>query len=149
VYYPERKFPFYRAGFTSNFSPHLAPKGTSSMYIEVSGRPGAYVDYAGLERACVAGLRSSGALRSSDKVVERLWIPIECAYVIYDRARTPAVKVLMDHLRAKDAWSIGRWGGWKYSFMEETLLDGKRCAEEILGRRSDERQSQEPLRALK
>ena len=149
VYYPERKFPFYRAGFTSNFSPHLAPQGTSSMYIEVSGRPGAAVDYPKLERACVDGLRSAGVLKGSDKVVERLWIPIECAYVVYDRARTPAVKVLMDHLRSKDAWSIGRWGGWKYSFMEETLLDGKRCAEELLGRRHEAEQSQEPLRALK
>jgi hypothetical protein len=29
--------------------------------------------------------------------------------------------------------SIGRYGGWKYSFMEETILDGKRCAERLLG----------------
>ena len=25
--------------------------------------------------------------------------------------------------------SIGRYGAWKYSFMEETLLNGKRCAD--------------------
>jgi len=40
LYFPERRFVFYRVGFPHNFSPRLAPRGTSSMYIEVSRRPG-------------------------------------------------------------------------------------------------------------
>ena len=36
VYFPEEKYPFYRIGFPSNFSGSVAPKGCSTMYIEVS-----------------------------------------------------------------------------------------------------------------
>ena len=37
------------------------------------------------------------------------------------------------HLKVRGVESIGRYGGWKYSFMEETILDGKKCAERLLG----------------
>ena len=69
--------------------------------------------------------------------------------MVYDRERTPAVTAIQRHLRSRGVWSIGRWGGWKYSFMEETLLDGKRCAEEMLGVARRESASHAPLRALK
>jgi hypothetical protein len=35
-------------------------------------------------------------------------------------------------LKKNNIYSIGRYGGWKYSFMEEAILDGKKVAEEIL-----------------
>ncbi|MBI3299979.1 MAG: FAD-dependent oxidoreductase [Elusimicrobia bacterium] len=150
IYFPEDRFPFYRAGFVSNFAADMAPKGTSSLYIEVSRRPGEAVDHAVLERQCVSGLRRAGVLKASDRVVEKLWIVIKKGYVVYDRARTPAVNAVMAHLRSRGVWSIGRWGGWKYSFMEETILDGKRCAEEISGRKAGRsRRSEAPLVALK
>ncbi|MBI4345486.1 MAG: FAD-dependent oxidoreductase [Elusimicrobia bacterium] len=134
VYFPEKRFPFYRAGFSSNFSPHVAPRGTTSMYIEVSRRPGEKVDLARLERSILAGLRRCGILRSSDRLVARVWLTIPCAYVVYDFDRTPAVGLILAWLRQRGVESIGRYGEWKYSFMEETLLDGKRCAERLLGR---------------
>ncbi|MBI5595560.1 MAG: FAD-dependent oxidoreductase [Elusimicrobia bacterium] len=149
VYFPEARYPFYRAGFMSNFARDLAPRGSSSLYIEVSRRPGARVDHAELERQCVDGLRRAGLLRRSDRVTESMWIVIPAGYVVYDRDRTPAVGAIQRHLRSRGVWSIGRWGAWKYSFMEETLLDGRRAALEILGRRSAETRSDEPLRALK
>jgi len=149
IYFPERRYPFYRTGFCGNFSPSLAPKGCSSMYIEVSTRPGEKVDRRRLETACLRGLRSAGILRSSDKLAARVWIPIDCAYVIYDRDRGPALKTITEHLSRRGVESIGRWGGWKYSFMEETLLDGRRCAERLLGRSGEEHDSRSPLQALR
>ena len=56
--------------------------------------------------------------------------------MLYDRARTPAVNAIQDYLRRRGVRSIGRWGAWKYSFMEESILDGKRCAEALAGRGS-------------
>lgn len=133
VYFPEREYPFYRVGFGSNFSPHLAPRGTSSMYIEVSGRPGRPFDYDRAESACLDGLRRCGILKPSDRLVTRKWITIDCAYVVYDFHRTPAVNRIFAYLARRGVESIGRYGGWKYSFMEEAIMDGKRCAEGIAG----------------
>ncbi len=131
IYFPEKKYPFYRAGFLTNFSKQLAPLGASSMYIEVARRPDDRVNLPALERSILDGLRSCGLLRASDKIVSKLWIPIRCGYVVYDFNRTPAVNTIFAHLAQRGVDSIGRYGGWKYSFMEETILDGKRCAERL------------------
>lgn len=36
IYFPEKKYPFYRAGFWHNFSKHMTPDGCSSIYLELS-----------------------------------------------------------------------------------------------------------------
>lgn len=150
IYFPEKKFVFYRAGFSSNFSPRMMPEGTSSMYIEVSRLPGTRVDLPRLERGCLEGLRSCGILRSSDKLDSRVWIPIECAYVVYDKNRGPALEAILPYLSSVGVSTIGRWGAWKYSFMEETLLDGMRCARELSGLSSSPgKEGGAPLLALK
>jgi hypothetical protein len=70
--------------------------------------------------------------------------------VVYDFARTPAVGTIFRHLGGAGVESIGRYGGWKYSFMEETILDGKRCAERLAGVASaPEASPAGELRALK
>jgi protoporphyrinogen oxidase len=135
VYFPEPGFVFYRVGFCSNFSRAVAPAGTSSMYIEIARRPGEKEDKAELERLCLKGLRSCGILKVSDRLAARLWIDIPCAYVVYDRQRPAALAAILRHLRSQGVESIGRWGAWKYSFMEETILDGKSCALRLLGRK--------------
>jgi len=133
IYFPEGRFPFYRVGFPSNFSAHAAPPGASSMYVEVSRRPEERVDMVRLESGIMAGLRACGLLKPSNKILTKKWIVIPCAYVIYDFERTPAVNAIFSFLKSAGVESIGRYGAWKYSFMEETILDGKRCAERLLG----------------
>lgn len=160
IYFPEPRYPFYRVGFSSNFSMDLAPRGASALYVEVSRRPERRVDLEGLERRVLGGLRSCGILRSSDRLLTRQWIVIPCAYVLCDFAHAGAKETIFRFLRRKDigAYSIGRYGGWKYSFMEETILDGKRCAERLLGlsrnlrlvrEREGDKQGQQELRTLR
>ena len=133
IYYPEKKFPFYRVGYSSNFSAHLAPEGHAAVYIEAARPGGARVDRDKLEAAMIKGLREAGLLRRSDEISAKAWMPVPVGYVVYDRARTPAVTTIFRHLTSLGVESIGRYGGWKYSFMEETILDGKRCAERLTG----------------
>jgi protoporphyrinogen oxidase len=150
VYYPERKYPFYRVGFASNFSAALAPRGHSSLYVEVARPGGARVDRDALERRVLRGLRDAEVLRRGDEIAVKAWMPVEVGYVVYDFARAPAVASIFRHLAARGVESIGRYGGWKYSFMEETILDGKRCAERLTGVASArEADAQAPLESLK
>lgn len=134
VYFPEKKYPFYRVGFSHNFSPNLAPAGHSALYIEVSRPGGTRVDVPALERQVLAGLRDAGILRKGDTLSAKAWMPVKVGYVVYDFERTPAVNAIFKHLGSRGVESIGRYGGWKYSFMEETILDGKRCAERLAGK---------------
>jgi protoporphyrinogen oxidase len=116
IYFPERKFPFYRVGFANNFSDHVSPKGTSSLYVEVSGRK--------INKAEVfKSLKNLGLIKKNSDIVTSLHLNIPYGYVIYDKQRTHALKKITDHLVKNDCFSIGRYGAWKYSFMEESILD--------------------------
>jgi hypothetical protein len=53
--------------------------------------------------------------------------------VIYNRERPAALKTIFSFLKRNRVQSIGRYGAWKYSFMEEAILDGKKAAENITG----------------
>ena len=135
IYFPEKKYPFYRAGSYSNFSSSSAPAGTSSFYVEVSRPGGSRVDLKTLEGDVLSGLRACGLLRPGDRFLAKDWVEIPCGYVLYDFERQAALHVLFRHLRRRGVESIGRYGAWKYSFMEEALLDGKSCAERLADRR--------------
>ena len=54
---------------------------------------------------------------------------IQNAYVIYDFNYHESRRTLMTFLQECGIESIGRYGDWNYSSMEDALLDGKRLAE--------------------
>jgi protoporphyrinogen oxidase len=131
VYFPEPRFPFYRVGFPMNFTPHAVPRGCSSMYVEVSSDPGREPDHDRTWKQARAGLERVGILKRSDRTPVLQFLPIKYAYVIYNRERAPALKTIFKFLESQNILSIGRYGAWKYSFMEEAILDGKKAAESI------------------
>jgi protoporphyrinogen oxidase len=51
------------------------------------------------------------------------------AYVIYDFNYHDSRHTLLSYLKDVGIESIGRYGDWNYSSMEDALLDGKRMAE--------------------
>ncbi|PIU20044.1 MAG: hypothetical protein COT18_04315 [Elusimicrobia bacterium CG08_land_8_20_14_0_20_59_10] len=130
-YFPEGRFPFYRAGIATNFSRRLAPHGLASFYIEIA-TDGRALDLAAAETETIRGLKACGLIKSSSQVVEKLWLKIPCAYVIYNRERAKALPVIFDWLKIRKARSIGRYGAWKYSFMEESVKEGLEAAAGIL-----------------
>lgn len=132
-YFPGAEFPFYRAGIASNFSRSLAPRGCASFYIELAtaGEP---LDLASAEAEIVRGLKACGLIKSASQVVEKLWLKIPCAYVIYNKERARALPVIEGWLKARRARSIGRYGAWKYSFMEESVKEGLEAAQALLKR---------------
>ncbi len=56
------------------------------------------------------------------------------AYVTYDKNRTVSTERILTFLDSRRIYSIGRFGGWKYSYMEEAILEGMATAEKILGK---------------
>jgi len=134
IYFPEMKYRFYRVGFPMNFSTRMTPPGCSSMYVEIAYAPGQPFDAAKAMKDAVRGLLDCGLLRSEQEIVTRNLIHIPVAYVTYDRNRTRSADALLAFLNSHCVYSIGRFGGWKYSYMEEAILEGKAAAEQILGR---------------
>lgn len=131
IYFPEKKFVFYRVGFPMNFTAYTVPKGCSSMYIEISHSPSQVLDRQKIFKQVRQGLLHCGILRASDKIAVLHFLPIRYAYVLYDQNRSSALKTIFKFLHENKIHSIGRYGAWKYSFMEEAILDGKKTAEAI------------------
>ena len=128
IYFPEQEFAFYRVGFPMNFSVSLGPPGTSSLYAEVSRLP---EDSLSAEKAleCVIdGLVRCGILQEDDELLAQDVRPIRYAYVIHDEDRRRALPLILEFLKVMGIHSIGRYGGWGYSSMEEALLEGRRAA---------------------
>ena len=131
IYYPERQYPFYRIGFAHNFSDAMAPAGHAALYGEFShiNKPIHEVEVL-LKESLVA---TKKLLRIDDhEVVTQKVITIPHAYVIFDRWRDKNLPALLDNLRNDQIHSVGRYGAWKYSSMQEGILEGKDTACQLL-----------------
>jgi len=131
IYFPEKKYPFYRVGFYKNIMPSSCPPGRSSMYIESSFSPHEKTNEKALLKKSLNALKEIGILKNGNKIelVNSLKMPV--AYVIYDSNREKALGTIQRFLISKGIYSIGRYGGWEYSFMEKNILDAKKLAEEL------------------
>jgi protoporphyrinogen oxidase len=132
VYFPEQRFPFYRIGFPSNLSPYMAPEGTSSLSVEISAlRSGSFSKKELLERA-KQGLYESAVLSSADPIVVEDVRTIPHAYVIYNHDYSEIVPYLKRKLWDMGIYSIGRYGSWEHTSMEDALAQGKQISQQLL-----------------
>jgi protoporphyrinogen oxidase len=132
VYTPERKYPFFRAGFLSNVSAAAAPKGCASVFVEASFPSGARINVREEVRKATGGLRRMGVLPPCRKpeVVEP--VLLDPAYVVFDLARDAAVRKVRKHMREKGVFTAGRYGAWDYYGMEASMADGIRAARDAI-----------------
>ncbi len=133
IYFPERRFPFYRVGFPSNFSPGSVPPGHSSAYVETAHLPGKGPGVEEMTERSLAGLVRARILRHADEAVVRDAVHIPCAYVIFDRRRRRSLPGIKAALREHGIHLAGRYGAWEYTAMEDALLDGRRVALAVMG----------------
>ncbi|MBJ6724254.1 protoporphyrinogen/coproporphyrinogen oxidase [Geomesophilobacter sediminis] len=125
IYLPERRFTAYRVGVYSNFSAALAPPGTTSYYLEIGYRPEWNVDKEALAAKAVAEMAEIGLVRDPKDILVRQLVDLDHAYVIYDANHASARQTVLDFLARHDIVSVGRYGNWEYSGMEEALAQGK------------------------
>ncbi len=129
IYFPEKKYIFYRVGFFSNFSKKIYPKGKSSLYAEISYRADKPLKYSKskLKKKIIAGLNNAGILKKKDKIIAEELNNIKYAYPI--NSNNSSLKAIDKFLKFNNIYSIGRYGSWKYMSMEECILEGKIIAD--------------------
>ncbi|RYE87454.1 MAG: hypothetical protein EOO75_14460 [Myxococcales bacterium] len=129
VYVPEARYPFYRVGCYSHFSPDLTPAGGGSLYVELADRrPDASPD--AVPRV-IALLVEMGLIGHPDEVAFVRERHLPYAYVLFDHAHAAAVACIEAFLGACGIESTGRYGRWTYSSMEDALLDGRAAARSL------------------
>ncbi len=131
LYFPEKEFAFYRVGFTSNFSPYLAPKGTSSIYTEVSYSKDRPLDKKKIVKKVTEDLIKAGIITSRDRILAKLALDIKYAYPLYDHDYRESVAIVQRFLRKNNIYSLGRFGSWEYLSMEDVINQGRETAQLI------------------
>lgn len=140
VYFPEKFYQFYRLGFWHNVSTSLVVPGQTAIYGELSYQPknktrtsmqncldsaiDQTINFLGLSTRDIATLKT---------------LELSHGYVIYDAWREKNILRLLETLRECGIHSVGRFGAWKYSSMQEAFSDGKCVALSILEKKKDER----------
>lgn len=132
TYVPDPAVPFYRVGAYSNFSADLVPRGCGSLYVELTARNPGPVKRV-VDRV-VPWLVRMGIIRTGKDVRFARLRRIPHAYVIYDHDWEVARARVMEYLHRCAIHSIGRYGDWNYSAMEDALIAGRDAARRIAGR---------------
>ncbi|MBI4401222.1 MAG: FAD-dependent oxidoreductase [Nitrospirae bacterium] len=134
IYFPEPEYPFYRAGFPMNFSPTLGPPGCSSLYVEISHQPTEHIPPAVLLQRIREGMERAGIFRPEDEIVVADVRDIRYAYVLFDKHRARVLPAILAELERRGIHSIGRYGRWEHTSMEDAIGQGKKLAERLMGR---------------
>jgi protoporphyrinogen oxidase len=129
LYFAEPKFPFYRVGVYSNLCPASVPEGQSAFYVEISHRPDEAIDAGLLEPRVVEMLRNVGLIPASARVRARAAFDIPYGYVIHDWHRRSFLLEAHRFLERHGIFSVGRYGAWEYSAMEDAIWHGRTAAE--------------------
>ena len=130
IYFAENQFPFYRIGFPHTFSKNMTPPDCSSIYGEISYLKKNKYEQQTLKKALLQTKKLFN-LKNKDIITQKI-LSISHAYVIYDHWREKNIEKLHKTLNKHSINSIGRYGQWKYSSMQEAVLDGKEMATQIL-----------------
>lgn len=133
IYYPEKDFNFYRIGFWNNINKNSVPKGHSAIYGEISYIPGtkSEKELFNLTKKSIEQTLKIFNLTQKNIVTEKI-LHIDHAYVIYDFWREKNINKILETLKNLNIHSIGRYGEWNYSSMQEAVLQAKNIADEFL-----------------
>lgn len=136
MYFPEENCPFYRVTYLSNYSPHMTPDKDNyySLLCEVSespmkptpGQRGADKD--AVIESCITGLENAGLLEPGERanIVSRWCYYADYSYPTPSVERDDILARTIPWLEARDVYSRGRFGMWKYevSNTDHTLMQG-------------------------
>jgi protoporphyrinogen oxidase len=132
VHFPERDVSFFRISYPHTFSADVTPTGTSSISAEVAYSSDRPPDRSALVDRVIDDLIRVRALGRGDPIVATLTTNIRYAYCIYDMNRKAAVRTVHDWLQSRGIVPCGRYGLWTYFWSDESMLSGKKAAENVM-----------------
>ncbi len=123
VYFPERKYRFYRVGFYDN----IMNTDRMSLYVEI-GYPADGVPDVEAERARVLDDLGEAGLVDGHELVAHHSVVLDPAYVHITQASRQAFEDLSATLKLGGVHSIGRYGGWTYCSIEDNIVEARALA---------------------
>ena len=126
IYFPEDKYCFYRVGFYSN----IIPADRMSLYVEIGFKPDAEVDIDEMLEKTLSGLKEA-EIRHDEKLVSLHSVIMNPAYVHVSKKGIEEVARQKEDLSKHDVYSIGRYGSWNYSSIEDNMKEAIALTKEL------------------
>lgn len=130
IYYPESPYPYFRLVFPSNVCRSMAPENCSIVSAEISMPDMTRAEE--LEAAVGNSLLEQGFISQMSDIRFCQNYHFQEAYPVHDLGRQARVSRLTEYFRAQGVWTIGRFGGWRYSSIDDALEEGLCAAREIV-----------------
>lgn len=126
IYFPDSDIEFYRISFPKNYFPNCTLNDEQIISAEVGSR------YQNLNmeeiRQRVVNRILLMDIFKIDSIVLTYCVKIPVGYCIYDKKRTKRVQLITSEMNKLGVESVGRYGQWEYSAMEDAILCGKNLA---------------------
>ena len=138
MYFPEDDSPFYRVTYLSNYSPKMTPgPGHFSLLAEVSKSEYKPENGDDVVERTIEGLVSSKLLtreQADHKIVSRELMHVPYSYPVPTLGRDAALEIVQPWLMARDVYSRGRFGAWRYEIgnTDHSVMMGVELAEHLL-----------------
>ncbi len=135
MYIPEKELGlFNRISFPSNYSPHVAPQGNSSILIEITYREGDEVS-AMQDRDIIdhgiKALEKMKIIKRRDDIVYGALSRQKYAYVIYDFDYLRNIAVVKEYCVVKGIGLVGRFAEFEYLNMDGCIRNAMNFAESL------------------
>src|SRR5690554_1954361 len=134
IYFPEKKYSFYRVGFYDNILAGAAGgKGNDaagsrmSLYVELGYEKDAEVDVEAARAQVLADLEAAGVIEGH-KLVADHHVVLDPAYVHITEDSQAAFDELSSMLSLCGVETIGRYGGWTYCSIEDNIVEARALA---------------------
>ena len=128
MYFPEENCPFYRVTVFSHYAPANVPdaRTTWSLMAEVSESPRKPVDVSAVAEETVQGMLATRLVDDRSHVHHVWHRRLEHGYPTPSLRRDDALAVIQPALEARNVFSRGRFGAWRYevSNQDHSLAQG-------------------------
>lgn len=127
IYLPEKKLPFFRAGY-------YPPPGPVRCYLEKTVTRPEVTNSKSLAEEAFYTLKEIGMIRGRSEIslIDCRLIPV--SYVVFNRHWQETVPPLLASLRDRGIYSIGRYGSWNYTSMSDDIQSAMHTAEQLNSR---------------
>ncbi|MGL4338604.1 MAG: protoporphyrinogen/coproporphyrinogen oxidase [Turicibacter sp.] len=126
IYYPQKDINFYRVGFYNN----ILKKDKLSIYVEIGFSSDSEINIDEQYKLTLSNLMKVGIIESH-QVISYESIVMNPAYVHISKDSLDLYNYYTEALNLKNIYSLGRYGGWKYCSIEDSMVDAKNLADKF------------------
>ena len=124
IYYPEKKYCFYRVGFYDN----ILQQDRTSLYVELAFSKYDEINPNEWLGSVLSDLKLAGCITDDMRLVDYQSIVMDPAYVHITESSQQDVADKKHFLSKYGVYSIGRYGSWTYCSIEDNIKEAQNLA---------------------